>query len=384
MSITPNLYEVRVLAEALGVSAESVTVHSREPLGTGSVTGLQVDAEESLHYFVDTSGLSVAAETGLADAVESPSTRIWLHPADPHLPALAPVAFDDAARTLLDRLGITAIGKPEFIGYRPGRRAVLRVPIIDGAVWIKVVRPSRVQRIVRAHEAAASAGIRVPEIHGWSDEGLLVMASASGTPAADVDWDPGALLDQVDALREQFAAVDWDAPARSAAHRLDWYAGRGDAAVARLVPRTRAILARAAEVGERPRVVVHGDLHFGQLFLEDGISAVIDIDTLGLADPAEDAAAFLSHTIASARLTEAHNRGRVWALADLAAARWAGDQLTLGLTLVHLIGHAMAAGDRGDARASAEIEAAAEALLDARAPSTSESKSPLTDVFDSP
>lgn len=384
MSIPPVLNEVRVLAEALGVSVDEVSVHSREPLGTGSVTGLQVEADDSLHYFVDTSGLSVAAETGLADAAESPSTRIWLHPADPHLPALAPVAFDGAARTLLGRLGLTAIGVPEFIGYRPGRRAVLRVPTMDGAAWIKVVRPSRVHRIVRAHEAAASAGIRVPKIYGWSNEGLMVMASATGTPAADVAWDPGALLDHVDTLRGQFAAMEWDAPARSATHRLDWYAARDDAAVARLLPRTRAILERAIGAGERPRVVVHGDLHFGQLFLDEGISAVIDVDTLGLADPAEDAAAFLSHAIASARLTDARNRGRVWALADLAAERWAADALTLGLTLVHLIGHVMAAGDRGDASASAELEAAAEALLDGRPPSTSQPKNPLTDVFDSP
>lgn len=386
MTVPPLPDEALILSEALDVPLASVMMHSREPLGAGSVTGLQVDAAEPLLYYVDTSRLSVPAETGFVDAGEKSSARIWLHPADPHLPALAPVAFDHAAQTLLARLGISATAIPEFIGYRPGRRAVLRVQTDTGVIWLKVVRPSRVAHIVRAHTAAERAGLPVPQIHGWSAEGLIVMASAPGTPAADVDWDPGALLNQVDRLRERLAAVEWDAPTRSAAHRLDWYATRGEDAVERLLPRTRALFERATARGNRSRTVVHGDLHYGQLFLgDDGeITAVIDIDTLGVADPAEDAAAFLSHTIASALLTRGSNRERVWALADLAAERSSTDGLVLALTVVHLIGHLLAATDRGDASSAAELEVAAETLLIGRAPSTGQGKNPLTHDFDSP
>lgn len=380
------LDEARVLAEALDVSHASITLHSREPLGAGSVTGLRVDDADSLLYYVDTSKLPVPAETGLADADDTTATRIWLHPADPHLPALAPVAFDHAAHTLLARLGIPATGAPSFVGYRPGRRAVLRVPSDDGDIWVKVVRPSRVAHIVQAHTAAEDAGVPLPKIHGWSNAGLIVMAAARGIPAADYEWKPAALLDQVDALREQFRSVRWAAPARSAARRMSWYADRGGDAVTRLLPRTRALFERASDHPRHPPTVVHGDLHYGQLFLDgDGtITSVIDIDTLGIADPSEDAAAFLSHAIASARITRGANRARVWALADLAAERSATDELVRALTTVHLIGHLLAAVDRGDSEGAVEIEAVAESLLAGMPPSSGEAKNPLTHDFESP
>src|SRR5690606_30011203 len=95
----------------------------REPLGAGSVTGFQTSDAEPLLYFVDTSGLPVPAETGWS----SGDARIWMHPADPHLPALAPVAFEHASEALLARLGIATSSAPQIIAYRPGRRAVLRV-----------------------------------------------------------------------------------------------------------------------------------------------------------------------------------------------------------------------------------------------------------------
>src|SRR5690606_29934267 len=91
----------------------------------------------------------------------------------------------------------------------------------------------------------------------------------------------------------------------------------------------------------RPHAVVHGDLHYGQLFLDERgrICSVIDVDTLGIADPAEDSSAFLAHAIVSAGLTVDANRKRVWALADAAAARWGDDQLVRALSAVHLVGH---------------------------------------------
>lgn len=102
-------------------------------------------------------------------------------------------------------------------------------------------------------------------------------------------------------------------------------------------PTERALLARAEEEA-RAQVVVHGDLHFGQLFIGDRgeISGVIDIDALGAADPTEDAAAFLSHAVASAVITSGANRERMRQLADHAAQRWGADPGVRALTLVHL------------------------------------------------
>lgn len=374
-SIAPAA-EVLVLAEALGVASGEVEAQSREPLGAGSVAGFAVADDQ---YFVDTSGVPVP---GSEDA-DARTPRIWIHPADPHLPALAAAAVGDAAHVLLGRLDIVATGLGEFFGYRPGRRAVLRIPTTEGHVWVKVVRPSRVARIVESHSVAERAGLPVPRIHGWSDQGLIIMADAAGTPAADVSWRPDALLDEVEALRERITGVAWHHRGRSVADRLDWYEGRAAPDTARLIRTARDLIDDAPRI--REPVVVHGDLHYGQLFLTDGaISGLIDVDTLGIADPAEDEAAFLSHAIASAVLTAGPEQARVWHLADGAAHRWAGDPRTRGLSLVHLIGHMIAAHEREEPDFAAALDRAASTLAAGRAPSAGRGKSALIPSFDTP
>src|SRR5690606_22034900 len=274
--------EAKLLEDALGLRAATFTLHSREPLGEGSVVGFEVPGGEGgLLYYVDTSRLRVRDETGmLLGTPEDPRARVWLHPADPHLPALAPTAFGGALAGLLLRLGISATGPAEFIVYRAGRRAVLRVPAGRGAVWVKVVRPSRLERTVHAHRAFGDAGVPGPAVLGWSPEGLIVLAEAEGVPAADVMWDADALLVQVDLLREQIADARVDVRARGIAGRVDWYATR-TAALPGGEPLVRRIRERLAAAPDPGQQVVHGDLHFGQLFLGDdeAILAVIDVDT---------------------------------------------------------------------------------------------------------
>ena len=387
-----------LLSEALEVPAESCTVVSRDPLGSGSVTGCDVyggpECNEPLRYYIDTSQLSVTAETGLVLRPEAhgdaspPEARIWLHPADPHLPALAPVAFHHAAEALLARLGYTVRGAPEFVGYRPGRRAVLRATITAGApVWVKVVRPSRVERIVTAHEAAIAAGVPVPTLLGWAPEGLIFLENAHGTPAAEVDWTRAfsggvdGFLDEIDALREQCATVRLPARPRrrgtAIIDRLDWYAAQADQvltgeelrrAVGLLedIRRARAEEEHAGETvttGSPELPVVHGDLHFGQLFIAEGhISGVIDVDTLGPGHPAEDPAACIAHATISALMTEQRDTqgvagesgssgvgdraDRVWHFADAASARW-GSAAVRTRFAAHMIGHAIAAHVNG-------------------------------------
>lgn len=354
-----------LLSDALDIDPASITVHSREPLGAGSVTGLDVAGTQPLQYYVDTSGLFVSAETGWV----SEDARIWMHPADPHLPALAPIAFDHAAEAVLARMGFTATAPPQIVAYRPGRRAVLRIQSGGNVIWVKVTRPSRVETLVKAQAAATEAGVPVPEVHGWSPDGLVVMADAAGTPAADCLWEPERLLDEVDVLREQIAHVKWERPVSGAARRIRWYASRSSPQTTKIMDRAGALIDDLA--AGRRHAVVHGDLHYGQLFLNDrgGISSVIDVDTLGISDPAEDSAAFLSHAIVSARLTGDDNRARVWALADAAAQRWGGDGLVRALTAVHLVGHSISAADREDDDAAEQSLATADAVLRAQTPS---------------
>lgn len=354
-----SLTDAALLQDALGTA--SADMISREPLGAGSVTGFTVEHDGvPQHWYVDTSRLAVPTETGMAtgDDPARPDARIWRHPADPHIPALAPAAFGHSAQALLARLGVTVSGGIEMIAYRPGRRAVLRLETTTEDVWIKVVRPGRIDRLVRAHLACADAGLPVPTLRGWSPEGLLVLGSAVGTPAADVPWTADELLDHVAALRERIAAVAWEAPAKSIVDRLDWYAGHaeGSSDALRVVARVRDLLGR---VPTRSRTIVHGDLHFGQLFLDEtGISGLIDVDTFGVGAPAEDPAAFVAHAVASARLSAPDDRARVWHLADRALERWDADDVR-AFTAVHLLGHAITSRGNGDSSGADDLHAAA-------------------------
>lgn len=367
--------ETALVCEALGVPAEAVAFRSPEPLSTGSVTGFDVTGADGTHiYYLDTSALPVAQETGLAlheEGSDAVTARIWLHPADPHLPALAPVAFDHAAEALLARLGIAQTGFPEMWAYRPGRRAVLRIATIDGAVWVKVVRPGRTARIVSAHAAFRAAGVPGPAVRGWAPEGIIVLDEAAGTPAPDVAWEPERLLDEVDAVRERIGAVDLDVPVRGVATRLDWYAARAGTVADAVVVGIRAL---TAERDAGPRGIVHGDLHFGQMFLDDAhrLSGVIDVDTAGQGLLAEDPAAFLSHAAASATLTHGGPERRVWTLADGAMRRWGDDPGVRALAATHLLGHALGAADAGGEDRAARLLRAAESILRGEVPSAAE------------
>lgn len=341
--------DAELVADALEVPPASLRLLSREPLGDGSVTGFLVRETETIAY-LDSSLQTVAAETGFA---REDGLRIWLHPADPHLPALAPVAYQGGAGALVERLGLGPLRSVGMIAYRPGRRAILRVDTdAQDPVWVKVVRPSRVDRIVDAHRALLAGGLPVPDVLGWSPDGLLVLSHAVGEPATEVDWDAVALLDAVDALRARLAAAPLDQPARSSlSGRLNWYVTRLRAALA-TDPRVDEI-ARAAErmleATQPEPVTVHGDLHLGQLFLSGSahtITGLVDVDTAGRGDAADDAAAFLAHAVTSAIGTEPSPAAdRVWALAVAAAQRW-GDERVTALTQVHLLGHALGAAER--------------------------------------
>ena len=129
---------------------------------------------------------------------------------------------------------------------------------------------------------------------------------------------------------------------------------------------------------------MHGDLHFGQLFLDEegAVAAVIDVDTAGRGDPAEDSAAFVAHAVASALITVSPGgRERVWQLADAAHARWGGPTAT-PLTAVHLVGHAIGALDRGEGPMAQTLIRVAETIVGGRTPSAARPKSGLIDSFE--
>ncbi len=366
--------ELQLLLDALGERfVDTPKPISREPLGDGSIAGFAATEPAAIAYddatargevhtnwYVDTSRRAVQQETGLVlGDHEKPEARIWLHPADPRLPALAPASFEHSARTLLARIGIDLEGAPSLLAYRAGKRAVFRMRGSAGATYLKVVRPAVVADLAASHTALADAGLPVPRVLAWGGIGLLVIPEAHGDPLSKLldEADPDRLLDAIDNLRQRLGDVDLGREARpSLSRRSDWYVSRIRAAASddeKLAELTETAIAR---LGPRPeprrRQTVHGDLHTGQLFMREGnVSGLIDVDTAGTGDPTDDEAAFVGHLIASVAMRAAGGwpSDPVRRLANAAWQRWSRDDEALRHgVVVHALGHALLPAERGN------------------------------------
>lgn len=351
------MLEQQLLEKAIGAPGRLV---STEPFGHGRIARFTVDdGDESGEWFVDTSRQPVAAETGfvIRDGGGAPVARIWKHPLDPRLPALR-TALDPDRLLRIALAGGSTPGPIEarVLSYRPGRRAVVRITQLGRHMFVKVVRPGEAEELAEIHRACRDAGVPAPRVVHWAPSGVLVVRDAAGTagPVAAATMEPEAVLDAVDALREQLLAVRTHRIARaSVGTRLEWHIDRLAAALPDRERDVRGLLAVLAPSIRRvgPARVIHGDLHIGQLFFTEGaISGVIDVDTAGMGDPSDDAAAFIGHATASAVRNETAGRvddARILhTLGEAAADRWIRDRHTAALTSLHLLGHALRAVER--------------------------------------
>ncbi|MHA6693526.1 phosphotransferase family protein [Homoserinimonas sp. A520] len=314
-------------AALLGAVAESlertlVSHHrvSSTVIGDGVVVAHQVEfgsanGSESHLIYVETSPRTERRDGVLTmrDEATGDQVSVWVYPRDPALPALPAAVFPDGAAVILKRLGVDP-GSHVALGleaYRPGKRAVIRVDTDRSTVFLKVVAPGAAGVIAERHNAWLDAGLPVPQVLGWSDEGLVALSALRGTPAVEAvaRLDPLRFTNELLALRQRIATIPSATDARtSLSQRLDWYERRLTqvhpalgGAIYQVATRIRTVL---ADAGAPPPVTIHGDLHVGQLFLDetDAITGVLDIDTGGYGDPADDAGALYAHLIVTAAL----------------------------------------------------------------------------------
>lgn len=319
----------------------------------------------------------------LTDPTTGRQVAAWIYPKDPALPALEATVFQSAAQRLLARIGV-AVTEPRLkvVSYRPGRRAVIRVDGASTPVFLKVVRPGRAEPLVARHQAFQEAGVLVPRVLGWSDDGLVALAALPGVEAQSICGElPDEFITQVSALVHRIATVPSNEPARrSLVERVDWYvrhlcqslpavAGHIEAlgtSIDRLLAR-----GRAQAVGP---VTIHADLHVGQIFVDPNdpaiITGVLDIDTAGSGDPADDAAALFAHLLVLGRHLDRTDRSDAAARARRLASLWRrtwtrpGDpgylDRVIAISATHLLGHAIRQTDETDAM---ELFLAAHGLL---------------------
>ncbi|WP_425845802.1 phosphotransferase family protein [Agrococcus sp. TSP3-2-1] len=364
-----------------------------EPVSEGFVVGYacgvrtREDAIERLTIYVNTSP-SAPVDEHTVELLDAAGRRLtaWVYPQDPSLPSLPAVSYPEAAGVVLAKFGIAAEGATlRMEAYRPGKRAVLQVATATERWFAKVVHPSLAATIHDLHERFRAAGVPVPRSIGFSDAGLVLLGELPGTPAIDVfeRIDRARFARGLDELTQHIAQVPVTVGAReSLARRVDWYAERMEETApvfARQTSRLAAIVAERYAATSVPRpVTIHGDLHLGQVFVADDdpsrITGILDIDTAGLGDPADDRGALFGHVVVSSVERDAGSPsvGALAAFADELQAGWRGDVRVAAIAATHLLGHALANAGRGDDRGAAAAQRLlerAESVLGAAAPS---------------
>lgn len=235
---------------------------------------------------------------------------VWIYPFDPDLPGLPRAAFPDQLAELLNSAG--TLGRPvtaeqlslTMIGYRPRRRAVVKLVVNDPreVFYIKVLRPKLAADVLHKHRMLVAAGVPAPEIALATPDNLMMLRELPGRSLARAIFDPGDPC----SAEELIGILDAMPPAVSELERRPpWSDAVGHYAsmVSRAVPELEADLAWCSRTitsglagfppGTEP---THGDFHEGQLRVADGrLVGILDVDTIGPGRRADDLACLIAH-----------------------------------------------------------------------------------------
>jgi len=257
---------------------------------------------------------------------------VWIYPADPDLPGLARAAYTEQMAGILTDANV--LGRPvgpaevslRMIGYRPRRRAVLKVEVGDPPVvlYCKVLRERVFHDVVRRHELLLDAGVPAPLIAATTPDALLVLHTLPGRSLAKAVFDESdpctaeQLIQLLDAMPMSITRLERRPPWSDA---VQHYAQMVSAALpaatdklARLVQQVTDGLAHIP-LGNEP---THGDFHEGQVHVAGGrIVGMLDVDTVGPGRRADDLACLIAHLSTIHRMSPAqearvHRLVRTW------------------------------------------------------------------------
>lgn len=245
--------------------------------------------------------------------VDGSPIRVWRYPHDPFLPGLAVASDETKVGEVLGLLGAPADGVDlRRRAYRPGRRAVIEVLSPRTRIFLKVVRPKRVGGL-QARHAALAQHVPIPHSYGWSgDLGLVAMQSLPGkTLRKRLEGgsrqlpDPAQLLTLLEGIG---AAEPAGGEVGGPAARVQDYARLLSAVAPDLTTRLESIVGEVAKVPSGSAESVHGDFHSSQILVKGPeVVGLIDIDTVGVGDRADDLATLLGH-VSTLALTSASRK----------------------------------------------------------------------------
>ena len=257
---------------------------------------------------------------------------VWIYPNDPDLPGLARAAYTEQMAGILTEHDV--LGRPvaadevslRMIGYRPRRRAVLRVDVEPEPVvlYCKVLRERLFGDVVRRHELLLAAGVPAPRIAATTDDALLLLHNLDGRPLAKAVFDETNpctaedLIHLLDAMPMSVTKLERRPPWTDAVqHYSQMVAAAVPSATDKLAWLTDQIAEGLASVplGNDP---THGDFHEGQVHVSGGrIVGILDVDTVGPGRRADDLACLIAHLSTIQRMNPAqeakvHRLIRTW------------------------------------------------------------------------
>jgi hypothetical protein len=281
-----------------GLTAELIDLHYRPG---SEVTALYELSDGSDTDYLAATTAEVDGRVATASG-EGMTLRVWRHPDDPRLPGLAPACDAEVVSSWLDDLGVPPGDDLEVVtlGYRPLRRAVLRAARSGYNYYLKVVRPSRAERLVRRQSMLSDAGLTAP-VAARPADGVVITAEIAGRCLNDclAEGDAPPFADIVAMLRRLPEAV-LNLPARATwpetlgfhtATALQQLPAERDR-----IERTSArIAALLADAPTGPIVPAHGDCYEANIFITPGGPQLIDVDSLGPGLLVDDLACLLGH-----------------------------------------------------------------------------------------
>lgn len=294
-------------------------------------------AEVAWPYGQRTELLGVSARSGQLSETDTKAeifadgnreVAVWLYPNDPDLPGLPRAAYPEQLAELLN--AERTLGRPvtaeqlhlSMIGYRPRRRAVVKLVVNDPreVFYIKVMRPRVFGDVLAKHQMLRAAGVPAPEVALHTPESLMMLRELPGRALAKAIFDSEHpcsaedLIGVLDSMPASVASLERRPPWSDAVgHYTSMVAGALPEVGGDLDWAVRTITAGLASFPPGDEAT-HGDFHEGQIRVADGrVVGVLDVDTIGPGRRADDLACLIAHLSTIQRMNP-EQEGRVRAL----------------------------------------------------------------------